>query len=267
MVANHSPCWSRAHHAVHHGQRGRSGQVGEPRDHRLGVDHEGHDMDHHDHVGGVGRVRQGGLEGEPNRSSRASASRSIGLATDASGRQLLAQHVGHGRRQARSSPSRPARSAQSTPGPPELDRMSARGPRPWGKRPNALAATSSRRRLSTRMMPQAARRRRSRHRRWRPAPVGRWRPGRRSRSGLREERDHRAWWPTPAGATWAEALMVLDRLDIEQWGTDLGPVAQPAQIVFHAEMDGIADRDDRDERQAAGVGLVDEPSASAPDWR
>ena len=59
-------------------------------------------------------------------------------------------------------------------------------------------------------------------------------------------------------ATRAEAFVILDRFDIEQRRADLRPLAQPGEIVLDAEMHGVADRDDRGERQAARIGLVDE---------
>ena len=55
-----------------------------------------------------------------------------------------------------------------------------------------------------------------------------------------------------------EALVVLDQFDIEQRRADLRPIAQPGEIILDAEMHGVADRDDRHERQRAGIGLVDE---------
>ena len=55
-----------------------------------------------------------------------------------------------------------------------------------------------------------------------------------------------------------EALVILDRFDIEKRRADLRPIAQPGKIILDAEMHGVADRDDRRERQRAGIGLVDE---------
>ena len=55
-----------------------------------------------------------------------------------------------------------------------------------------------------------------------------------------------------------EALVILDQFDIEQRRADLRPIAQPGEIILDAEMHGVADRDDRGERQRAGIGLVDE---------
>jgi hypothetical protein len=67
------------------------------------------------------------------------------------------------------------------------------------------------------------------------------------RGAAAKQRDHRLGRGDLAGDG-AEALVVLDRLDIEQGGRDLGSLAQPGEVVLHAEMDGVADRDHRGER-------------------
>ena len=52
--------------------------------------------------------------------------------------------------------------------------------------------------------------------------------------------------------------MIFDRFDVEQRRADLRPLAQPGEVVLDAEMEGVADRHDRGERQAARIGRVDD---------
>ncbi len=65
----------------------------------------------------------------------------------------------------------------------------------------------------------------------------------------------------------AEALVIIDRFDVEQRRADLRPLAQPGEIVLYAEMDGIADRHDGCQRQVARVGLVDHLFGERPRLR
>src|SRR5260370_62137 len=71
-----------------------------------------------------------------------------------------------------------------------------------------------------------------------------------------EQGDHRLFRGDRARHT-AEALVVFDRLDVEQRRADLRTIAQPAEIILDAEMHGIADRDHRGEGQRPGICLVD----------
>ena len=235
------------------------GELRQPGDHRAGVDHEGHDVDHHDHVVGVGGMGHRRLEGEAE-----AILAGVGQQVDRVGdrgfrRQLLAQHLGHGGRQgaevqalergavgAEHARDRPnwTGSAPACPAP------AGSGRTPW--RPAAAGAGFRPGRCRTRR-----RRRRWRHRRWRRRRYGPTaarppisvRPPNRAITGLRGRHGARDA---------AEALMVLDRFDIEQGRADLRPLAQPGEVVLDAEMDGVADRDHRDQRQAARIGLVDE---------
>jgi hypothetical protein len=133
--------------------------------------------------------------------------------------------------------------------------MSARRPRPCGNRPNALAAISRRRRLVTRTMPHEAHKASIAASSLAIAPVCAesarppisLRPPNRAITGLVAA--------TLAGDG-AKALVILDRLDIQQRGADLGSVAQPAEIVLDAVMDRVADRHHRGERQVAGITIT-----------
>jgi hypothetical protein len=65
----------------------------------------------------------------------------------------------------------------------------------------------------------------------------------------------------------AEAFVVLDRFDVEQRRADRRPLAQPGKVVLDTEMEGVADRHDRGERQARALALSMISSARAPDWK
>ena len=194
----------------------------------------------------------------PKRSSRASASRSIGLATEASGGSCWRSTSAIGRRQRA-----------------ELEPLERRavgadhaGTAGIGQdqRPPAEALREAAERLGGDQQPAQA---------LDPDDAARGAEGvdRRivvgDRAGMRgrgaaadvgaaaEQGDHRLGRGDLARQR-AEALVILDRFDIEQRRADLRPLAQPGEIVLDAEMHRIADRHDRGERQAARIGLVDE---------
>ena len=52
--------------------------------------------------------------------------------------------------------------------------------------------------------------------------------------------------------------MVLDRFDIEERRADFRTLSQPGEVVLDAEVGGVSHGDHRCQRQAAGIGLVDE---------
>ena len=184
------------------GRRGACGKLRQPGDHRAGIDHEGHDVDHH---APCRRLERRGScaasKARPKRSSRASASRSIGLATEASGgsrwRSTSASGLGRAPASRPSSDARGRRTAR--PDRPELDRISARLPRPLREAAERLGRASA---GGAGSRPGRCRRRRRRrrwrHRRWLTRRYGPPPPARRSGAAA-EQGDHRLVLRRPRG--------------------------------------------------------------------